>query len=119
MQLAAYHAKASASQTAGERFSKIKRNIEKSKAKEAAIAEDEEMEERGESSDDEDEQSVLLYKDNSDGEERQITEEQLLYGEEDESSSDFDEEIERIPMAGEAKRQRREEGESDDDLYGD
>ena len=67
MQLASYHAKASASATVGERFSKIKNNIEKSKAKEA-IAEDEEREDA--ESDEDEEQSVLLYKDASEDEDQ-------------------------------------------------
>lgn len=117
MQLASYHAKASASATAGERFSKIKRNIEKSKAKEA-IAEDEEMEDR-EESEDEDEQSVLLYKDNSDGEQQMapLDEDDDDGYDDEEDESDFDEEIERVQVV-EGKRQRREQEESDD-IYGD
>jgi hypothetical protein len=67
MQLASYHAKASASATVGERYSKIKRNIEKSRAR-AAITEDQEMEDAGSESDNDEEQSVLLYKDASDNE---------------------------------------------------
>ena len=54
MQLASYHAKVSASASAGERFSKIKSNIEKSKAKET-IAEDEEMEDAGSESEEDEE----------------------------------------------------------------
>jgi hypothetical protein len=41
--MASYQAKASASTTLGERYSKIKKNIEKSKKVKGGIAEDEEM----------------------------------------------------------------------------
>lgn len=118
MQLASYHAKASASATVGERYSKIKSNIEKSKAKEA-IAEDEEMEnaDSEDEEDEEDEHSVLLYKDASDDQGGEIEEKQddLLYGSEDDED-DYDEEIETIPMA-KAKRQRQEP--ASEDMYGD
>ena len=68
MQLASYHAKVSGSATLGERYSKIKKNIEKSKLKKGAVHEDEVMnpEERdGDEfdSDDSSQKSILVYKD--------------------------------------------------------
>ena len=57
MQMASYQAKASASTTLGERYSKIKKNIEKSKKVKGGIPEDEEMMNAGDQQDESDNSS--------------------------------------------------------------
>lgn len=100
MQLASYHAKVSASATLGERFSKIKKNIEKSKQTRDALAEDEEMnpELRDDDSDDSSQKSILLYKDvENAGQNADILDMPSDHSDDDEEEeSDFDEEIEKL-----------------------
>lgn len=95
MQLASYHSKAASSETMADRYSKIKKNIEKNKNR---MKEDTEMQD-DDSSSDNSQHSIALYKDTfgADNNNHDDVSEYDPEGDDDEGEeSDYDEEIEQI-----------------------